>query len=192
MVNYMTPLWRKLDLDTGVFTDAVLVQQRRLSDLRGLYADAAAEAARAAENPLMYDVFEATENPIEAGQLRYSTTVIYPGKIGDEYFFTKGHYHAKGECAEIYTGITGTGLLLMQTREGEIHTIEMTRGVAAYVPPFWAHRTINVGSDNFAFYACYPADAGYDYAAIADKGFASLVLERNGKPTLVPNPKWAK
>jgi glucose-6-phosphate isomerase len=192
MVNYMTPLWRKLDLDTGVFTDAVLVQQRRLSDLRGLYADAAAEAARAAENPLMYDVFEATENPIEAGQLRYSTTVIYPGKIGDEYFFTKGHYHAKGECAEIYTGITGTGLLLMQTREGEIYTIEMTRGVAAYVPPFWAHRTINVGSDNFAFYACYPADAGYDYAAIADKGFASLVLERNGKPTLVPNPKWAK
>jgi glucose-6-phosphate isomerase len=192
MVNYMTPLWRKLDLDTGVFTDAVLVQQRRLSDLRGLYADAAAEAARAAENPLMYDVFEATENPIEAGQLRYSTTVIYPGKIGDEYFFTKGHYHAKGECAEIYTGITGTGLLLMQTREGEIHTIEMTRGVAAYVPPFWAHRTINVGSDNFAFYACYPADAGYDYAAIADKGFASLVLERNSKPTLVPNPKWAK
>lgn len=192
MVNYMTPLWRKLDLDTGVFTDAVLVQQRRLSDLRGLYADAAAEAARAAENPLMYDVFEATENPIEPGQLRYSTTVIYPGKIGDEYFFTKGHYHAKGECAEIYTGITGTGLLLMQTREGEIHTIEMTRGVAAYVPPFWAHRTINVGSDNFAFYACYPADAGYDYAAIADKGFASLVLERNGKPTLVPNPKWAK
>ncbi len=192
MVNYMTPLWRKLDLDTGVFTDAVLVQQRRLSDLRGLYADSAAEAARAAENPLMYDVFEATENPIEPGQLRYSTTVIYPGKIGDEYFFTKGHYHAKGECAEIYTGITGTGLLLLQTREGQIHTIEMTRGVAAYVPPFWAHRTINVGSDNFAFYACYPADAGYDYAAIADKGFASLVLERNGKPTLVPNPKWAK
>jgi glucose-6-phosphate isomerase len=124
------------------------------------------------------------------GQLRYSTTIIRPGKVGDEYFFTKGHYHALGDRAELYVGLSGDGYLLLQTPEGEISALAMKQGTAAYVPPYWGHRTINVGSDNFVFMACYPSDAGYDYASIAAKGFASLLLEQDGKPTLIPNPKW--
>ncbi len=191
-MTYMPPFTKLVDLQAGIIPDAVMVQRRYLADLKGLFADPAAEAALMADNPLLYEVQEATENPIEEGQLRYSTTIIYPGKVGDEYFFTKGHFHAKGDRAELYLGLSGQGYLLLMSPEGEINVQPMKTGSAAYVPPYWAHRTINVGSENFVFFACYPADAGYDYASIAQKGFSSLVVEQNGHPQLIPNPKWAK
>lgn len=190
MPDYMQPFARTVDLATGKFVDAVKIQQRRLSDLKGLYANATAEAAMMSGNPLVYEVYEASGTPAVEGQLGYSTTIIYPGKVGDEYFFTKGHYHALGDRAELYYGLLGEGYLQLQTPEGKVETLRMTPGVAAYVPPYWGHRTMNVGQDNFVFLACYPADAGYDYATIAEKGFAQILVERDGKPTLVDNPKW--
>lgn len=189
-MNIMQPFTKQVDLKTGEFIDPTLVQTRRLADLRGLYADSAAEAALASTDPVVYRVYEATENPAVAGQLRYSTTVIYPGKVGDEYYFTKGHYHAIADRAELYYGLQGEGYLLLQLPDGTISAQHMTAGAAAFVPPYWGHRTINVGAENFVFLACYPADAGYDYATIADKGFAQIMVERDGKPTLIPNPRW--
>lgn len=190
MPEYMLPFTIDVNLQNGTIPNAPLVQTRRLSDLKGLFADEAAEATLMAENPILYEVYEATENPIEVGQLRYSTTVIHPGKVGDEYFFTKGHYHAIGDRAELYFGLLGEGYLLLQTPAGEVHALRMVAGTAAYVPPYWGHRTLNVGKENFVFLACYPSDAGYDYVSIADKGFAQLMVERDGKPELVANPKW--
>jgi glucose-6-phosphate isomerase len=84
----------------------------------------------------------------------------------------------------------GEGYLILQTPQGRVEVLKMTPGVAAYVPPYWGHRTINVGGENFAFLACYPADAGYDYASIAEKGFAQIVVERDGKPALAANHRW--
>jgi glucose-6-phosphate isomerase, archaeal len=162
-----------------------------LSDLKGLFADPQAEAALMAGNPLVYEVYEATKNPKEAGQLLYSTTVIYPGKVGNEYFMTKGHYHALGDRAELYYGLQGTGYLLLQTPEGEISTLAMTPGTLAYVPPYWGHRTMNVGLGNFVFLAVYPADAGYDYSTIEKEGFASIIVEQDGKTQVVPNPRYS-
>jgi glucose-6-phosphate isomerase len=193
MPEFMTPFARQVDFATGVIPGAPLVHKRYLTDLKGLFHDAAAEAALLASNPLLYEVHEASPDvPMDEGQLRYSTTVIYPGKVGDEYFFTKGHYHAKGDRAEVYIGLVGEGLLIMQTPAGEVQTQPMTPGVAALVPPYWGHRTINIGTANFAFLAVYPADAGYDYGSIAEKGFASLVVERAGQMAIVPNPRWSR
>lgn len=192
MPEYLQPFTKMIDLDTGVIPEAVMVVKRHLSDLKGLYADPAAEAALMSANPLLYEVHEATDIPEDEGQLRYSTTIIFPGKVGDEYFFTKGHYHAIANRAELYFGLAGEGYLLLMTPEGEVSAQRMVRGAMAYVPPFWAHRTINVGTDNFVFMAAYNADAGYDYESIARRGFPQLMLERDGKPILVPSPKWAK
>ncbi len=190
MVEFMMPFTIDVNLQNGIIPNAPIIQTRHLSDLQGLFADSAAEAALLTENPILYEVYEATENPAIEGHLRYSTTVIYPGKVGDEYFFTKGHYHAIGDRAELYLGLLGKGYLLLQTPAGEISAQRMTPGTAAYVPPYWGHRTINVGTENFVFFACYPADAGYDYVSIAEKGFAQIMVERAGKPELVANPKW--
>ena len=189
-MNYMTPFSRTLELSSGKFQDPDLTQVRKLSDLKGLFTDQAAEAALMSANPVLYEVSLAYNAPAISGELGYSTTIIYPGKVGGEYFMTKGHYHAKGECAELYYCLQGEGYLLMQTRKGDVKATHMTPGVAAYVPPFWGHRTMNIGQDNFIFLASYPAEAGYDYATIVEKGFASIIVEQNGKAEIVKNPRY--
>jgi glucose-6-phosphate isomerase len=189
-MNHQLPYTHHINLGTGQIPTPRLVLARRLSDLRGLFADPIAETALLNQNPLIYQVFETEENPAVEGQLRFSTTIIQPGKVGDEYFFTKGHYHGKSDRAEVYYGLKGEGLLLLQTRAGEVSIQPMRPGSAAFVPPHWGHRTINTGSENFAFLAVYPADAGYDYGSIAERGFAEIIIEQNGKPVAVPNPRW--
>jgi glucose-6-phosphate isomerase len=190
MSAYLLPFSKTINLKDGTIPDAPFVVTRRISNMQGLYADAAAEVALLAENPIVYEVFEATENPAVVGQLRYSTTVIRPGKVGDEYFMTKGHYHAMGDRVELYYGLLGEGYLLLQTPEGEVNIQPMKPGVLAFVPPYWGHRTLNVGVENFVFLAVYPADAGYDYKTIEDQGFAAIVVERDGQPQVVPNPRY--
>ena len=190
MIDYMLPFVSHLDLQSGVITDAASVLTRSINDMRGLYADANAESALAGSNPLVYEVYYGANVPEVEGQLSYCTTVLYPGKVGDEYFMTKGHYHAKGDRAEVYYGLQGEGYLLLQTPEGEISAKPMTPGVVAYVPPYWGHRTMNVGSENFVFFAVFPTDAGYDYGTIAEEGFASIIVESAGQPAVVPNPRY--
>jgi glucose-6-phosphate isomerase len=189
MPEYTKPFTHQVLAD-GTIPEAASVTRRHLQDLQGLFADTKAEAALIPENPLVYEVFEASGNPEVAGQLRYSTTVMRPGKVGNEYFMTKGHYHAQGDRGELYYGLRGEGYLLLQTPEGEIDAQRMTPGSASYVPPFWGHRTINTGPDPFIFLAVYPADAGYDYKTIADEGFAVIIVERNGAPDIIPNPRY--
>ena len=190
MADYTLPFTRLVDLQSGVIAGARAVTERHLTDLAGLFADPAAEQALLAANPLIYRVYDAASTPETAGQLQYSTTVIRPGKVGDEYFMTRGHYHALADRAEVYFGLVGAGCLLLQNPDGEVNVQTMTAGIAAYVPPFWGHRTINVGAENFAFLAVYPADAGQNYGIVADHGFASILVERDGKPQLVPNPRY--
>jgi glucose-6-phosphate isomerase len=192
MNNYTLPFSRTIDLANGTIPDAPLVVTRRISDMKGMYANTQAENTLLANNPLVYEVYEATENPAVAGQLRYSTTIIHPGKVGDEYYMTKGHYHALGDRVELYYGLQGEGYLLLQTPEGEINIQPMKAGTLAFVPPYWGHRTLNIGTENFIFLAVYPADAGYDYKTIEEQGFASIVVERGGKPEVVPNPRYAQ
>jgi glucose-6-phosphate isomerase, archaeal len=192
MHNYITPFTRMVNLADGTIPDARVVHTRRLSDLKGLFADQEAEKALLADNPVLYRVYETPDNPEVVGQLRFSTSVIYPGKVGNEYFMTKGHYHGLLDRAEVYFGLAGEGYIILMTPEGEVSAQLMTPGAAVYVPPYWGHRTMNVGKENFAFFAVYPADAGYDYQTIVERGFPSIMVEQNGKPTLVPNPRYVK
>jgi glucose-6-phosphate isomerase len=187
---HQLPYTHHINLNTGEIPGARLIQTRHLSDLRGLFADPVAETVLVQSNPLIYQVFETEENPAVEGQMRFSTTIIQPGKVGGEYFFTKGHYHAKSDRAELYYGLKGQGILLLQTRAGEVSVQPMHPGSAAFVPPHWGHRTINTSPEPFAFLAVYPADAGYDYGSIAERGFAEIIVEQNGVATAVPNSRW--
>jgi glucose-6-phosphate isomerase len=44
---------------------------------------------------------------------------------------------------------------------------------------------VNVGDEPLLFWACWPSDAGYDYATIATRGFGARVVERDGQPILI-------
>ena len=164
----------------GVLAPATSTVERRLSHMKGMYADAVAEERILQErDPVIYEVFQA-DVPEFAGELAICTTVLHPGKVGDEFFMTKGHFHSQRDRAEVYYGLTGRGLLLL-AKDGEMRDVAIRPGIAAYVPPYWAHRTVNTGSEPFVFLAVYPGDAGHDYGTIETAGFPQLVLEHDGE-----------
>ncbi len=190
MIDAALPFSRTIDLASGHIADSLGVVYRRLSDMRGWYADSAAEAALSAENPIIYEVHYGYYAPSVDGQLGFGTTILYPGTIGGEYYMTKGHYHHKADRAEVYYGLQGEGELLLQTRDDATTTQHIAPGVITYIPAYHAHRTINTGAENFVFLSVYPADAGNDYESIAERGFASLIVERDGKPQIIPSPRY--
>jgi len=159
---------------------------RRLSDMRGMYADKVAEARLLeAGDPLIYEVFQWDVPPV-IGELFVCTTILHPGRVGDEYFMTKGHFHEQRDRAEVYYGVSGQGSVLMM-KDDSVEAIPIGAKAIVYVPPLWAHRTANTGSEPLVFLAVYPGDAGHDYGTIETSGFSGLLVDRNGIPTLRGN-----
>jgi glucose-6-phosphate isomerase len=163
----------------------------RLSDLRDFFFDKAAvdRTLLGGQNPIVYEVYDNSQ-PQSEGHLNFGVTVISPGKVGSEYFMTRGHYHTKEHTSEVYLGIEGEGVILLQRRSGEVACLPIMKGKVIYVPPSWAHRTINTGDGKFSFFYVYSADAGHDYESIRKSGFAKLVVEKGGKPEVVDNPNF--
>lgn len=172
----MMPFSAVLDYRSGDLTPSTGTLVRKLSEMRDAYADAAAADKLIADggDPVVYRGYDAPV-PEEAGQLVYRTTIIAPGRVGNEYFMTKGHHHVR-DSAEFYLGMAGTGLMVLQDRSGEVKVENLTPEMSVYVPPGWAHRTVNTGDGDLIFLAVYFGDAGHDYAAIEDSGFAVRVL----------------
>jgi glucose-6-phosphate isomerase len=50
-----------------------------------------------------------------------------------------------------------------------------------YVPPYWAHRSVNTGSEPLVSYCVYPADAGHNYGDIEEEGFIKRVVQEDGR-----------
>ncbi len=164
--------------------------RRRLSALRNQYADRkACEAMLVSGDPVIYEVHE-NRRPEIVGELMSGLSIVHPGRVGDEYFMTKGHYHAVRDTAEIYYCMRGMGVLLMENEAGDTAVEEFCPGRVIYVTPRWAHRSINTGSDDLVTLFVYPAHAGHDYAAIESTGFRKRVLDRDGIPTIVENQAW--
>jgi glucose-6-phosphate isomerase len=153
--------------------------EKRLSELAGLYLDAAAHGAavRTLADPVVYTV-EDFRPSADAGDMIFGVTRMLPGKIGDEFYLTRGHIHAKADRPEIYHGRAGTGLMLMESPEGETRVIEIAHDTVCYVPPYWIHRSINIGTDDLVMAFSYPADAGQDYGIIArSNGMRKRVMD---------------
>jgi len=179
-----------MDLLTGEVPSGATVVIRRASDMKGLYQNRVAlEGLIKAKDPVVYQVYNVAV-PERNGELQHCVSIIYPGKVGDEYFMTKGHFHARRDTAEVYLGLRGKGKLLLQTEKGEIEVLDMFPGSILYIPPYWGHRTVNVGDEPLIFFAIYPGDAGHDYQTIEAHGFRKVIVERDGKPVLVDNPNY--
>lgn len=153
--------------------------QKRLGELAGVYRDRDAFGELlAAQGPatLSYTVEESRvgDGP---GALIIGTSTLLPGVVGREFAMTRGHLHAIGDRAELYYCLSGSGVLLLETTEGESQAVPMGPGDAVHVPGHWLHRSVNVGDRPFVTLFCYPADAGQDYDIIAAAGgMASLIV----------------
>ena len=81
--------------------------------------------------------------------------------------------------------------MLSENKLGDWLTIELLPGRVCYVANGYAHRSINVSSDEpLITLFVYRADAGHDYATIETKGYRKLIIEQDGKPEIADNPKW--
>lgn len=157
--------------------------ERRLSDLKGFFADEQAfKTALNKEDSIIYTVQSVTPADGE-GDLHYGLGTLMPGKIGDEYYLTKGHLHSWREAAEVYIGLEGEGLMLLEDEKtGESKTFKLEKNSIVYVPGYVAHRTVNTGDKPLKYLGIYPAAAGHDYGAIAERNFLSVIAAVNGKP----------
>jgi len=130
---------------------------------------------------VIYEVFEAETT----GHIKLALTVLKSGKVDDEFYMTKGHFHEDEKAGEVYFGIKGRGMVIMQTKDGQTDELPLTTGAVAYIPPGWAHRTINTGTEDFIILAIYPETSGHDYEAIKEKGFIKRVFGVDGQVQVV-------
>lgn len=149
---------------------------------------------------------------IRGGKDKTNITVWETRKVGGEYMKTYGHYHV-GDISETYHIIQGEGILLLQKRkigqdgkpiDDEIESFEAIKvkaGDKKFITPEIGHLMVNTGdiwlvtSDDSPVYLDDVDPVGLpghaDYTAVQKMGgFAYFVVEKNGKPTLVKNPKY--
>jgi glucose-6-phosphate isomerase len=184
MIDLPLPQSALLDLLTGQFSAGGKVTVRRLSDMAAWYGDQDAVEHLLAEDPVIYRVY-LPDQPGEAIGLLAGTTVIEPGRVGAEFYMTKGHFHTDPNSPEIYLTLSGQGIMLMQTRLGQFETQEMVPGSINFIPGAWAHRTLNTGELPLVFLAVWPATAGHDYDSIRDGGFKNRVQAGDSGPEMI-------
>ena len=164
--------------------------KRTLSALNGQFLDEASfNKMLTEEDKLIYEVYEIKRPEIE-GEILMGISIVHPGKVGNEFFMTKGHFHSVLETSEIYYTLKGEGYMVMETPEGETSVEPLSPGKVLYVPPRWAHRSVCTSrqEDLVTFFAS-PANAGHDYGTIEKTGFRKLVVDGEKGPEIIDNPR---
>ncbi len=178
-----------IDPTTGAVSPATGRYAKYLSELSGIFSnsDAWSRAIQDENDPLVYEVIECKQ---EGSDLFFGTTTMQPGKIGEEFYMTRGHFHEDRTKGEVYCTLSGQGLLLLEDRQGCCSTVEMRKGSIAFIPPDWAHRSINCGPIPLVFTWVCSVAAGHDYGQILQRGMRKLIVEREGEIEVVTNPKF--
>lgn len=191
-MQIIEPVATRIEPASGKLGGANGHYTKRIEELDGCYADVTAfadlKARRGADIAYSVDQYSSST---DGHDVIFGTSTLEPGRVGDEYFMTRGHLHKKADRPEIYHGIAGQGVMLMQALDGRIAALELLPGVVVYVPPYWIHRSVNVGPERLVTLFCYPADAGQNYDIIrAAGGMAELVVADGAGWKTAPNPHY--
>lgn len=187
MFDFTLPFTIDFDMMSGLSNTAISTK-RYLSQMKNMFFDDKAyESMLKKEDVLVYEFYE-LDAPTQDSDLVFGTSITYPGMVGNEYFMTKGHFHSILDTAEVYYCLSGEGCVLMENMEGVACCMELKKGRAVYVPPGFAHRSINTGNIPLVTFFVFRADAGHDYKTIESKGFRKLLICDDGKPVLIDNP----
>ena len=179
-----SPVELNLD-DFSMKGEPILDQIRQLKDISGIFHDQDAFGELDCET-IAYKV--QMWNPVAEGTeggLAFGRTIIMPGKVGDEYLMTKGHFHAKSDRAEFYWGVQGKGMLILMDRNRNTRAEEVYPGSLHYIGGDTAHRLANTGHEELVVGACWPSDSGHNYEEIALHGFSARLIEIEGVPCLI-------
>jgi glucose-6-phosphate isomerase len=179
------PISIVLEAASGLIQPCPNLVERHVSDLKAMFYDqTAAECLIAAGDPLVYEIryypFVTSKS-----DMAIAVTRILPGSVGDEFFMSKGHQHARDDQAEIYYCLTGEGYLLLDTLEGEFRAEPWSPGTVTHIPPMWAHRAVNTGREALVYAGFYHLSAGHVYDRVEQQGFAQVAVRRSGLPVLM-------
>lgn len=158
--------------------------RRCLKDMEGLYSDADAQMKLREVNPCIY-TYSNIEVPESSGDIAFGVSTIFSGEVGNEYYMTIGHAHEIEETAEVYFGLKGEGVILMEEIHGNRwRAVSLRPNSAVYVPKGYFHRSINTGSCPFTFFFAYRSDAGHNYSLTQECGFRHRIMNENGVPKI--------
>lgn len=164
---------------SGALFGAPLIQKTtHLGDLAGVFADTSAWQRSDHTQPV-YSV-EMYDTRAGEGELYVGVSHLHAGCVGDEFFMTRGHFHARREQGEVYFGLHGEGILLLQDEQGQTRMEQVFPGSVHIIPGLTAHRLINTGEKRLSALAVWPTIAGHDYQALAG-GFNQRVTTDNVK-----------
>jgi len=148
---------------------------------------------------------------IRGGSEKLNITVMETGTVGGEYIKTYGHYHIF-DFKETYKIIHGQGMVLLQIRKKDMagkfiddeidsfKAIKVGPGDIVEIPSFAGHLLLNTSTtwlvtsddsyiDPGGDSSSMPKHADYE-AVKRMQGFAYYVVEKDGKPALVKNPRY--
>ncbi len=186
-MNGLFPEGVFIEATSGELSSSTGRYVKRLSELEAIFADRAAHAAavKQGSDPIAYEVIEYRQI---GSDIFFGTTIMHPGTVGREFYMTRGHFHERRDMGEIYYTQSGSGVLLLQSRDGVTRDVEMRPGVCAFIPPDWAHRSVNTGDEKLVFLWCCNQSAGHDYGDILMRGMRKRVVKRvGGGFDIVPN-----
>ena len=146
---------------------------------------------------------------IRGGKIKRNVTVLESGSVGGEYIKTYGHYHV-GDLDETYWFLSGEGIVLQQELTDisrpeiveDFKALKVKAGDSVYMRPGYGHLMVNTGSTWLVMADDSPVAGSDDSASMpghADyemvkkmRGFAFYVVEKNGRPSLIPNKRYTE
>lgn len=186
----LPPLSLDFDPVTAVIS-SIEGNKRWLSQLADCFADQLAYQTMLAQgDTLVYGVTNLDMASGE-GQLHYGLGILQPGKVGSEYFMTRGHMHAWRPAAEVYICLQGRGMMILEHEtEATANALQFSANSVVYVPGYTAHRTINIGNQPLVYWGVVSSEAGHDYGVFQGRNFTQVVVELDGKPCVLPRQDY--
>ena len=129
----------------------------------------------------------------EAGQ---NITLLTPGKNGDEFNKTYGHFH-KYQGVEVYSVVYGQGVLILQRNDEtgeakEFKVASLRSGTTVEIPSGYGHCLVNVGKTYLVVIDNAPYGVKFhDLECVKQKkGFAYYVIDKKGEIGFEANPHY--
>lgn len=163
-----------LDFASGTITgDGAVHGVKRLTDLAPYFEEHSA-IANDDKDKIVYETYSVAEP--HPPDVMLSTTVLAPGKVKDEFYMTRGHFHVRTDRGETCLTLSGSGVLLLATKDGEWKTEVMEPGSLHCIDGQWAHRAVNVGNQPLVFLVSWVSDCGHDYDSVSSQGFPVAIV----------------
>lgn len=185
MTTDSTPYCFPIDISAGTLADGTF-RAWHLAEVAASFQDHP-DPGVASRDPCIYTTSMHAGGE-EAGDLTFGVTRINPGKIGAEFFMTRGHIHAE-PASETYTFLAGTGGVLCR-RDAVVVWTAASAGSVVYIPAGWLHRTVNTGVDRLVFLTAVASTAGHDYSLVEAEGMGARVIDTADGPAVTAEPAF--